>query len=135
MKVSGTATPSTSKLGERSLLEMSSASPKEQGGGGGTDQGGTGELGGGTGGTGGGPSEVPRKKIVRREKKEEEGSEDEYTKYKNPFCVAEAEASMRCMADNGHDRQRCLKVFQLYRDCKKAHRDAEREKVRNQPLF
>jgi t-SNARE complex subunit (syntaxin) len=61
--------------------------------------------------------------------------EQAYTKYKNPFCSVEAEASMKCMADHGHVREKCLEVFQQYRDCKKNHREEEREKIRKQPFF
>jgi len=70
--------------------------------------------------------------VVEVQRQEQSGA---YTKYKNPFCSEEAEASMKCMADHGHVRDKCLTIFQLYRDCKKKYREDEREKIRNKPLF
>jgi len=59
----------------------------------------------------------------------------QYTQYENPFCKEEADASMKCLHDNNHIRDKCLHIFQLYRDCKKDYREKEREKVRQQPFF
>lgn len=84
---------------------------------------------------GGGAGEVPitERKVKRRSK--EEGGEGDVSRYRNPFCEVEAAASMKCLHDNGHVRDKCLAVFQEYRDCKKKHREEQREKVKNLPFF
>ncbi|KAF8552411.1 hypothetical protein OG21DRAFT_125841 [Imleria badia] len=59
-----------------------------------------------------------------------------YTEYTDP-CEEASKASLACMDQNGHNRDKCMAYFQAYRDCKRAwidERRADRQRGRQTPI-
>lgn len=51
-----------------------------------------------------------------------------YTDQRTNPCIAESQASMKCLAENNYDKTKCKMYFEAYKECKKAWN--ERKAVR-----
>jgi len=46
------------------------------------------------------------------------------------FCLDEANASYKCLSDNGYDKDKCEEYFEAYRNCKKEFNKLKAERRR-----
>lgn len=51
-----------------------------------------------------------------------------YTDQRTNPCIAESQASMKCLDENNYDKTKCKMYFEAYKECKKAWN--ERKAVR-----
>ncbi|KAJ9088061.1 Mitochondrial copper homeostasis protein [Entomophthora muscae] len=50
-------------------------------------------------------------------------------------CLAESKRSMKCLKENGYDKEMCQDFFQEYRDCKKKWNKIRAEERSKHGLF
>lgn len=46
------------------------------------------------------------------------------------YCLDQANASYKCLSDNGYDKEKCEEYFEAYRNCKKEFNKIKAERRR-----
>ena len=76
------------------------------------------------------PPTADTRQPPQQEPQHRRGTPRKWTDRAVNFCLDEANASYKCLSDNGYDKAKCEDYFEAYRNCKKEFNKIKAERRR-----